>query len=311
MRLLVTALVTSLLLNGVLATLALRGPVKGALAASTASASAGSSAIVTRRSGAPIAGRVRDAGPAMEDLRTRVAQLRQSGLSRSALRAAVGALVAEHLDGRRLAVIESAPKQPAFWRPHSRQGIALDADTAKAFTAIAAEQRQILDELLGDDARSDGDPSRILAAQLSFLPADRRQQTIQIKADYEDLRARLRSEAGLDVFSPGVRERFAMVDKAERADLEKALTPQQLEDYDLRMSETSSTLSYDLVGFMPSEAEFRLIFRAVREAEQAIEPMSTNAAVSERVHFDAMKKLKEQLPPDRYAQLRRSGGFAL
>jgi hypothetical protein len=61
-----------------------------------------------------------------------------------------------------------------------------------------------------------------------------------------------------------------------RQELTKILTPQELEDYDVRTSTTAKQLS-DKLGtyFRPTETEFRQIFRAKRDYEDALDRLAS------------------------------------
>ena len=58
------------------------------------------------------------------------------------------------------------------------------------------------------------------------------------------------------------------VRKKFRDELAIVLTPQQIENYELRNSDTASNMRYQMQYFEPNEAEFRAIFKAKEAAEE-------------------------------------------
>lgn len=145
---------------------------------------------------------------------------------------------------------------------------------------VQQEKRWVIKELLNIDVPLDVLPSSgsrdydAFDVALRALPEGKRdavqvlqetywQQSDALKAKYEKKRT-----------TEFVAEHRQLEDSL-RQDLAKVLTPQELEDYDIRTSSTAKSLSSKLATyFRPTEDEFRQIFRAQRQYEQAVERLS-------------------------------------
>ena len=89
----------------------------------------------------------------------------------------------------------------------------------------------------------------------------------------------------------------------------KLLTPEELENYDLRSSNTANTLRSQLGTFKPTEEEFRAIFRATRAAEDQYGSLTTAGGSYDQlkqIQTAALENAKAVLPPDRFADLKQS-----
>lgn len=146
--------------------------------------------------------------------------------------------------------------------------------------AVQQEKRWVIKELLGIDIPLDLLPSsgsrdyHAFEVAFRFLPEEKRdavqalqegywQQSDALQAKYEKKR------------TPEFLAEARQLKDSLRQELAKILTPQELEDYDIRTSPTAKQLSDKLgVYFRPSEAEFRQIFRAKRDYETALEELS-------------------------------------
>ncbi len=98
---------------------------------------------------------------------------------------------------------------------------------------------------------------------------------------------------------------LARLRQALRDDLAKILTPPQLEEYQLRYSNTADTLRKDLRGFGATPDEFRAIFRARDQIDQEIALHLTGddpAVARRRKELEDIREatLKQTLGPERY-----------
>jgi hypothetical protein len=119
----------------------------------------------------------------------------------------------------------------------------------------------------------------------------------QIVGDYSELRQDVYGESR-DMLLPEDRERLAIIEQEERADLAAILTPEELREYDLRTSRTASTLRNTLGSFEPTEEEFVAIFEAYRVAEEKL-----GAGNQSELRRAVLASLKEQLDSDRHTAL--------
>jgi hypothetical protein len=193
---------------------------------------------------------------------------------------------------------------------------------------IQEEKRWVVKELLGIDLPLDMLPSTgsrdYHAFEVAFrhLPEDKRdmvqflqeaywQQSDVLKANHDNKR------------SHDFQVEHYQLKSALRQELAGVLTPVELEDYDMRTSATAKELSDRLATyFNPTEDEFRQIFRAARDHEEALERLAFQAAQDvlngntpdkqalAKARSSALNQLNEQirtaLGEDRHAQLERS-----
>ena len=85
------------------------------------------------------------------------------------------------------------------------------------------------------------------------------------------------------------------------------LTPEEIDEYELRMSETAERLRAGLVGFNPTEEEFREIFRLQRQFDEKFAHAGSDgeaAKVAEQEQLD--QEIKSKLEPERLADYERT-----
>ena len=240
------------------------------------------------------------------DLKTLIVQLRAAGFSESVIRSIIGSQVYERFAARRKALLAQQEETP-YWQ--SLQQFGLDPKTRSAFRELNREQTEQVKALLGPDGLL-GNEERLAYQRRQFgdIPADKIDQLQNIISDYSDLRQQIQSNAN-GVLLPEDREKLTLLEKEQRADLAGLLTPQELENYELRSSSTASQLRSQLGIFKPSEAEFVAIFRATRAAEEQFGSLSNtsgNFSQYQQIRTAALEQAKAQLTPERYAALQQA-----
>ena len=206
-----------------------------------------------------------------------------------------------------------APQGPyRFWESASPASAAERARLRQLQMSLEQERRELLVQLLGPGALramakyrpwNDADPQ---LEQLAFLPEGKRAQLLAIDQKFIEPAAEevaLMSEAAL--------QRVAAERERQRAEIAALLSPQELEELDLRKSETAQRLRDELRGFAASEAEFRQLFR-VRRAYEAT--LATNTDVRDpnvlEVRIQAERRFAEEaraaLGEQRYGEYQRA-----
>ncbi len=85
------------------------------------------------------------------------------------------------------------------------------------------------------------------------------------------------------------------------------LTPQELENYELRRSSTASLLHSQLGTFKPTEEEFRAIFHATRAAENQFGSISPGGGTQiQQIRTAVLDQAKILLTPERFADLKQA-----
>jgi hypothetical protein len=88
------------------------------------------------------------------------------------------------------------------------------------------------------------------------------------------------------------------------------LTPEELENYELRSSNTASMIRSQLSIFKPTESEFRALFQATRAAEAQYGSISNGGPTSPdqatKLREAVLASLQSQLSPERYDELKQA-----
>jgi hypothetical protein len=198
-----------------------------------------------------------------------------------------------------------------YWETDEKRALTArqEAERDKELAKIDKQVPSVLRELLG--INYDRELNKYFvdthedARRLGFLPEEKRQQLLAAREQIENLREKVfeRAEQGEPMDPDSLRQ----IQDYRREVLAGILTPQEMEEYDLRMSETAERLRANLVGFNPTEDEFREIFRLQREFDEKFaratpEMEAAKAAEQEKLE----QEIKSKLDPERFADYERS-----
>lgn len=245
------------------------------------------------------------------DLPGFVARLRAAGFPPTVVRALVTAQIREEYAARRRALHPGRGETP-FWKNDQPT----DPKTRLALRELNREADAKISELVGApdldrniylsllDRRTTGD-----------LPPEKAAQLTTIKRDYDDMRSEIYDTFRGGTMLPEDRAKLALLEKEQRADLALVLTPQELEDYDLRTGNTANQMRYNLTAFAPTEAEFRAIYKLQQAFDTQLGAMGPGMPLEQmRARNDAQKLLNDQikaaLGPERGAEYERATDFA-
>jgi hypothetical protein len=140
--------------------------------------------------------------------------------------------------------------------------------------------------------------------RLSFLPEDKRSQLLALRDKIEGMRENVLEAANGNPSAADL-EALRKIEEQRRAELGKLLSGSELAEFELRMSGTADQLRAELIGFNPSESEFRAIF----EMQQAIEEKFAFADANDEsvqqqklaAQKDIQEEIRRQLGDARYA----------
>jgi hypothetical protein len=243
-----------------------------------------------------------------EDLPALVARLRAAGFPPNVVRSLIAGEVDARFAARRQAIIGEQADSP-YWATgtHPMQG--MEFKTMAVLVELSAEQKKIMKDLLGPSAETE-DPWK-LRARFGKLSGEKYDAVTNVMADYAILRTKLLAEIGGFPQRPEDRDRMAFLAKEERADLEKILTPAEMEAYELRSSDTANLLRRELDAFKPTESEFRAIFRATASAEKNYGSYAGNSRENRgKIGEEILARAKEALSPERFEQFRQLTTFS-
>ena len=234
-----------------------------------------------------------------------IANLRAIGCPEETIKDIIVADV-DKLYAQRRAELAGAEEPFEFWHTDDQRRAAPDLTNERQFQELENERLALLRQLLGEGI-SLGVPD---VRGLAFLPEEKRQSVAEILARFRDLEARLKLEGQEFQDSAAGGEQLRQLRERQRAELAQVLTPAELENYDLRHSDLARQMRHDLVGFNPSEAEFRMIFRlrqkfadAFREVESGD---SAGMARRDRAKAQLENSLKALLGEQRQAEYQHS-----
>jgi hypothetical protein len=249
------------------------------------------------------------------DYPTYIANLREIGCPEQTIRDIIIADV-NSLYSRRRATEMVTPEQQ-WWRSEPDTNVLLAA--AQKSRELEDDRHALLTRLLGSNWES-GDmaslprPSRpgvvLDGPVLGSLSTDTRQALQEVSARSQDrLNAYLEAQQreGKD---PDPVE-LAKLRQQTRQELQKYLSPLQLEEYLLRYSQDSNNLRAEfgqLKYFNATPDEFRAIFRATDALDQRIDLLAGNdpntVAQRKALQDERENQIKTALGPDRYQQYR-------
>lgn len=257
-----------------------------------------SAAPVAARAGAPLTPAVW-AGLESSDLSEQTERLRAAGFPATTIRAIISGQVRAQFASRRQA-LEAADANRPYWDR------SIDPQAQQEMAALGLEEQRAVRAVLGPDVEN-GHAAR-LRRLLPDLAAEKLAAIAQIRDRYDEKRFETSTRSLLPA------EQAAQAQENERAmlaEIAATLTPQELEDYELRESRTATQLRNSLAAFEATEEEYRMLFRLRRAFDDQfgnISPSSDQATM--RARSDAQRKLNEDmiaaLGPERGAEYQRS-----
>jgi len=245
-----------------------------------------------------------------EDYRTYVKNLRDIGCPEQTIRDIVSADVRQAFATQRAEVMAERFRDFKYWKS--------DVEAAGARTTLETRQREVdenmraaVRELLGaDGAALPTDVEWQQAAwsqQLGFLPPDKRDQTLALLSQSEEVDRQIQVLAGGRRTPENPEERLRILDayEARKNELRALLTPDEYELVELTASWTANNLRRAMTKFEPTEEEFRAIFREWRQQDENL------ASIFARGQPDPGKEhvfasIKNLLTPERYTLYRET-----
>jgi hypothetical protein len=223
-----------------------------------------------------------------EDYKKYIANLRAIGCPEETIRDIITADVNKLFEARKKETTGSTNKFQ-YWKVGTFFSDMFNEEKLKKNRELSKEKNALLKELLGVEIAEKPDimggmnPYETL---LDFLPADKQSSLVNLEQDFAAKTMKRIKDAQNN---PKVlRELQAEKD----AELAKILSPQEKEEYDLRMSQTSMMMRMQLTDFQPSEQEFRDIFKLRKKFDDEFTimgaPLANNA--DERARRDAAQK---------------------
>jgi hypothetical protein len=238
-----------------------------------------------------------------ENLAAQIERLRAEEFSPAMIRAIVSAQVRERFATRRAAI--EATAETAFWLPPNS-----DPATRTALFALDREERKTIADLLGPDPEN-GAAARLQRQFPDWSPA-KIEQLAQINERYDEQRAELLATMGSGPLAD--RSKIDALAKTMHQEFAGVLSPQELEEFDLRASQTANQLRYTLQAFNATEQEFRALYTLQSAFDEQNPPLRTGMSQEQmRARTEAQRILSESisatLGAERYAEYQRATDF--
>ncbi|MGH6830578.1 MAG: hypothetical protein ACREDG_05430, partial [Methylocella sp.] len=251
-----------------------------------------------------------------------IANLRAIGCPEETIRDIITADVNKLFADRKKALGASGSKTNKFeyWKPGMQMFTQMfDEEKIKKQQELAKEKRALLTELLGvaPEEKADltammGGGADMMDQMLDFLPPAKQTAAMEIEQKFAaKLMKSVGNVGGGDL--DGLKD-MQKVQKEKEAELAKVLSPQELEDYNLRMSQTAMMMRFQLASFDPNEQEFRDLFKAKKQFDDQFGMLGVPPTdKAEKEKYDAATKaMNEQLKQtlgDRYPDYERSQDY--
>ncbi len=178
----------------------------------------------------------------------------------------------------------------------------------KQLATIDKEIPSVLRELLGINYEREinkyfvdsGEDER----RLNFLPAEKKSRLLALREEIEGMKERILEAANGNPSAADL-EALQKIEAQRKTELERLLSGSELAEFELRTSETADRLRASLIGFNPTESEFREIF----ELQRAVDENLTSAKTAEEklaAQKQVQEQIKQQLGPERFVDYERA-----
>jgi len=242
------------------------------------------------------------------DYKEYIANLRAVGCPESTIKDIILADVM-HLYALRRGKYYHNGREFKFWETNEKRHLkqAQLEEREKALAEIDKELPAVLRELLGINYEREVNKYFVDAEEednrLAFLSEEKRSAALALREKFEGEREKAK-------WSHADAAAMKKIDAEQEAAFGELLTGDEKEQYELSMSPIADRLRAQLVGFNPSEAEFKDLFQREKAVEEQFayqdqnDPtVQANKAAAEQA---AMEAFKGTLPADRQAQLNLS-----
>lgn len=239
------------------------------------------------------------------DLKGLADRLRAAGFPLNTIRAIISGEVQARFSARQKALTQTVAEQP-YWLQNQPT---YNAEQRRAMRELSDERTRLLREVLGSDAQNQSpDYQAIMAAQYGPLPMEKIEQIQKLRSDYSELQQEVYEANNGLVMLPEDRAKLALLEKELQADLKKMLTPEEWAEYEIRSSQTSSSLRSRLATFKPTEEEFRAIFKIQKAMDDELGGANPTTSEEAQARQAKQKEVEAQMlalfPPERALQLK-------
>ncbi|HVS53931.1 MAG TPA: hypothetical protein VHD62_16365 [Opitutaceae bacterium] len=243
-----------------------------------------------------------------DELPAMLERMRAEGFPNSVIRAIMAEQVRLQFAPRRHALTDSA-KAPPYWSPATQ-----DPKIAAQLREIMKEQDRATKDLLGPDPEDSF--ATTLRRHFPNWSDDKIAALQRIQTEFGEKRNEIAAAARdtRGTISPDEMNKINALQNEAHAAMAQLLSPQELEDYDLRLGNTANNLRAQLAGFDPSEQEFRALHALQQAFNDRFGPMYGPFSADDiRARGEAQRQLNDQihaaLGDQRYADYQRTTDY--
>ena len=243
-----------------------------------------------------------------------MARMRAAGFPEELLRATAQTRLVAQYQARSAEILGANQPVPPFWDTEASYGT--DPAQQAALLKLNRQMTDAMKDLLGPDYAMSGLSDEARATYQRTYGDIPPEKILQIQEIMQDAYLKQMTEiydktvGGYNVWLPEDSARLAAIEQERRAAIVAALTPEELERYDMRASNAAAGLRNQLMAFEPTEDEFRALFRLQQAFEEKF-PSSAGVslnpdAIRERVIAEQQLRddMAAALSPDRAAYYR-------
>ena len=197
---------------------------------------------------------------------------------------------------------------PKFWQTFDPLGGAAEpVELQQKLRALDREQRQLIRELLDVELRWElakySGEAESQERSYSFLSSDKQAQVRAMSDHFDELEQDLYLQSRGWMLD-GDMEALRQLQRQRREQLASLLSGEELEEYELRFSETSNNMRSQMSGFQPNEEEFRRIFRLQQTYDKDFEQAYDMR--DEAAQGVLASEIQKVLGPARFAEYQRA-----
>jgi hypothetical protein len=249
-----------------------------------------------------------------EDYKKYIANLRAIGCPEETIRDIIIADVNKLFASRKQALNRSTNKFE-FWKAGNVFANMIDEEKIQKQQELAKEKRALLKELLGVEPEEKPEFMAGLnpfETMLDFLPSSKQAEVAEL---FQKFQAKMVKGFNGAPDSEDLKN-MQKAQKEMEGELAKILNPEELEQYQLRMSQTAMMMRMQLASFQPTEQEFRDIFKVKKSFDDDYGPYGMmNQDKAEQEKYKAAKKemeakLKTTLGEARFTEYERAQDWA-
>ena len=248
-----------------------------------------------------------------EDYRQYIENLRAIGCPEETIRDIITADVNKLFEARRKEMRAASTNKFEFWKAGNMFNGMMDEEKIKQKQALAKEKRELLKTLLGVEPLEKPDMASLMGPlqdMFDFLPEGKQGKVIDLMQSMQTKMMKTYKDGAPDTADM---KEMQKAQKEMETEMAKILTPEEFENYQLRLSQTSMMMRMQLASFDPNEEEFRDIFKLRKKYDDEYGAMGMGITDDAEKAGKAKKELDDQvkgiLGAERYADYERSQDF--